>query len=204
MWLLLFVQEEKDEYKRERDRLSARVQSLTQEMSDAHGREDEHNQLLQEENAVKMSKCFASVSSLNADLSSCRSSWQNTHNLHMQCKGMVRPYPGYFIVLCSLLFCSSSVVINPSTVSLAFSLLPLFPPSPLSCLLLIISPFTHSYSSPSTHSILPPLLPHSHPTLSSLVIHLSLHTPTHLPSTHLPISISLSFPLSKCMIHFAD
>lgn len=90
LFLLLFIvvtsQEDKDQVKRERDRLSSQVETMTQECNDAREAAQSHEHQLQAECEGRMSQCQEKARNLEGELSSCRASAAEA-NSQVSCVG---------------------------------------------------------------------------------------------------------------------
>ena len=78
-------QEDKDQMKRERDRISFQLEALTQECSDARETAHQHAAQLQADCTTRMEDCQGRANQLNTQLTSCRASKTENGDLVTQC-----------------------------------------------------------------------------------------------------------------------
>ena len=78
---MCYMQEDQDQVKRERDRFSSQLETMTQECNDARETATRREQKLQADCDVKLQKC----ASLRGDLDSCRNSLRGASSDNTQC-----------------------------------------------------------------------------------------------------------------------
>lgn len=87
--------------KRERDRLSSQLDTVTQECSDARENALSNEQELQDVCNKRLEECSAGYGNLNNELSSCHSALTNANLGMSQCSSQVR-----YVCACDVCMCT--------------------------------------------------------------------------------------------------